>query len=61
MHQAVAENQPVVSLVAVETLFVAAGNLAVGILVAVAGTQAVVGSQSESLAVAAVPLAVAVE
>lgn len=62
MHLAVAENQPAVSLVAVETLFVVAGNLAVGILVAVAGILAVVGSQSESLAVVAVvPLAVAVE
>lgn len=62
MHLAVAENQPAVSLVAVETLFVVAGNLAVGILVAVAGILAVVGSQSESLAVVAVvPQAVAVE
>lgn len=61
MHQAVAENQPVVSLVAVGTQFVVVGNLAVGILAAVAGTQAVVGSPSESLAVAAVLRAVAAE
>lgn len=61
MHQAVAENQPVVSLVAVGTQFVVVGNLAVGTLVAVAGIQAVVGSPSESLAVAAVPRAVAAE